>query len=164
MQEKTMQVPKTKQVTIPDGTQEIKIYVADDGKEFKGINAKQECLNYESTLHWQEKLSKLNKIDLPWSTAFPYTWYMAKTSKDLPTLIKILDFDDTMAYVDCDDKLRKEVGDDYLVVGEWYTSIFTDGGDSRDSVEIFSWSYLKTLFKELEKQIHDKSENTGTPE
>jgi hypothetical protein len=144
MEKKIEKVTVYKQ--IPNGTKNIIIFVASDGKEFKGITAEEDCIKHEQQLEHNKNWSFVKRINPLWDISdIPDDWFYASTEKELELIKRYVGFYDNYnkVYVNGFDRNASE-----LNVGDWISYINKDGGDYRGSISIYTFEYVK---QEIEK-------------
>lgn len=116
-------------------------FIADDGKEFKGDNAEQNCITYERRLNNEQvekEFKKLNPISLPipfidWGSLIEVTLVTVPSEQVLMTTI--MDYYANMSaymelcdFYECADKLTFPC-DLIFINGEEWVTIYTKGKD-----------------------------------
>lgn len=133
-----------KEQIIPEQLLKTTYFIAEDGKEFTFERA---CLLHEEQLKRERAWKSIHKVDTYNEYDIPdlgsITWYFCKTQEEL-------------------DQVRKYYGRGYwhyeheMKINTWFGIRCNDGGDSSDSIYVYSYEDTKELImQELGKLFAD---------
>jgi len=135
---------------VESGTKPVDVFIAEDGKEFKGYGAELECEKYEKELLRKKFWESIEKID----ESFPdiWCWYHPKTEEELLFVLCYMGMDDGYNYVTVDNvKIQHESLKNYFKPGDWIGYNYEGGGNYRDNHYVYTLKYIKNSIKFLDK-------------
>ena len=143
MKEITLKEPKYKYVKA--GFLEKTIFETEDGKKF---NNKKEAEIHENELAVSKRINKLKtvepEVDIDINS---YSlWYYVEKEEDIPWIIQATEQDYVTVF------FNGEYSRDLFTeikVGDWVTTHYTDGGDSRGRLGYYTLKYIKQDIKKF---------------
>lgn len=129
---------------------DVVVYIATDGREFKGKVAEKECKQWEEILESQKKFNSIKKTAYEHGLyRIPSEWFCPSTEEELEIVKNYIRFYDKYDDVFVND-VRKGRNSGTLKIGEWIGSDYEDGGDSRGEVKIYTLDYILLKIEKFE--------------
>ena len=133
------------------GTKNFSVFIANDGREFKGKDAKKLCLEWDEKLRKESIFLTLPKIEIPdvyLLSGFPDVFYYVGTKDELEVVKELLGYG-RKAYIEVNDIEYHNNEFSELTVENWIGCLWEDGGDFRDTMHFYTLDYVKSLLKEI---------------
>ena len=136
---KKISVKEPKYKKVKDGTVNVEAFRASDGRIFKGFYAEKECSDYEEKLLFKPIMDNVWTRYTPtdiMENSIPIQWYHITNDDEMKATENHLGID-------------KDYYDKYYYpttkygIGDWIGVTIEDGGDHRDTMNIFTWNFVK---------------------
>jgi hypothetical protein len=136
---KQITVEETIYKTVKAGKKSKIQYETRDGEKF---NTEKQALDHEKNLDYLEKFDKIQKITIGPNFDFlpaEDIWYYLADQEQLDTfIINISKYNYCSRYFNGKVYLKE-----YLKIGDWVTLHYLDGGNSRDTLDIYTLDFVK---------------------
>lgn len=127
---------------VKDGTRDVEAFEASDGRIFTGFYAESHCASHEKTLSLRPIMEQVRRrttsFDFLSANSLPVEWYYVGSELELEAISNHLGFSSNSTYYHPTKPC----------VGDWIGVTVEDGGDHQDTMNVFTWGYVRKGMKD----------------
>lgn len=124
---------------VKEGTVNVEVFVAEDGKEFEGYMAEQQCAHYEKMCRLWSIIKDCKTVNATWfDNTLPLVYYKAETRDELDAIKAYLIGNNTRASVYTNDGMSDAIPGDWI----GYTIVEDNSDNGWDVITFYTLDFV----------------------